>query len=328
VKILVTGVAGFIGAALAQTLLTLGYTVIGIDNINDYYDVSLKKDRLKLLEANQNFHFHKIDLADDDALRKLFAEHKSEIVVNLAAQAGVRHSFEDPRSYINSNIIGFFNILECCRYFQPQHLVYASSSSVYGGTTEKPSKESLKIDKPLSLYAASKKSNELMAYSYANLFNIPSTGLRFFSVYGPWGRPDMALFKFVKNIYEDKPIELYNNGNMLRDFTYIDDIVNGIHQVMLCPPTIENCEDKVLTKVYNIGRGKPVELMSFVKAIEKETGKKAIVDKWPMQPGDVVESHSDITSLAEEIGYIPKIEVEEGIRHFVLWYNEYYGLTS
>ncbi len=327
-KVLVTGVAGFIGSAFAHLLLKQGYQVIGIDNLNDYYDVSLKKSRLNLLQESSQFTFHFMDLLEEMSLATLFEKEKFDYVVNLAAQAGVRHSFEQPRSYINSNIIGFFNILECCRHFPVKHLVYASSSSVYGGTKEKPSSESLKIDKPLSLYAASKKSNELMAYSYANLFDLPSTGLRFFSVYGPWGRPDMALFKFVKNILEDKPIVLFNHGNMTRDFTYIDDIINGIFKVMQKPPLITSSDENVRAKIYNIGRGKPVKLLEFVLAIENETGKKAIVEEWPMQPGDVETSHSDITTLKEEIGYTPIVEVQEGIKQFVAWYKQYYEIAK
>ncbi|MBS0289676.1 MAG: GDP-mannose 4,6-dehydratase [Proteobacteria bacterium] len=326
-KVLITGVAGFIGGALAKLLLNFDYTIVGIDNLNDYYDVSLKKARIKLLEKERNFKFQLLDLIDYSGLIELFETHQFDMVINLAAQAGVRHSFKDPRSYINSNITGFFNILESCRQIPPQHLVYASSSSVYGGTTEKPSKETMKLDKPLTLYAVTKQSNELMAYSYANLFKIPSTGLRFFSVYGPWGRPDMALFKFVKNIYEGKTIELYNNGDMVRDFTYIDDITHGIHKIMLTPPTLEHCEDNVLAKVYNIGRGNPVTLLSFVEAIENEIGKKAIIKHLPMQQGDVALSHADITAL-KALGYSPKTQVKEGIHHFVNWYKQYYGLIQ
>lgn len=331
-KILVTGVAGFIGFHLAHYLCKRGDTLIGIDNLNDYYDVNLKLTRLKQLEKYPNFKFIKMDLADKQNMAMLFATEQFDKVVNLAAQAGVRYSIENPYAYIDSNIVGFCNVLEGCRHNQVKHLVYASSSSVYGANTNYPFSENNTVDHPVALYAASKKSNEAMAHAYAHLYNLPCTGLRFFTVYGPWGRPDMALFKFVKNMLADKPIDVYNNGNMFRDFTYIDDIVEGIvraidHPAQPNPKWSGDHPDPATSyapwRVYNIGNGNPVRLMDFIEAIELKLGKKAKFNMLPMQAGDVPKTAADTSNLENDLGYKPKIGIHEGIAHFVEWYLAY-----
>lgn len=336
-KILVTGVAGFIGMHVAKFLLQRGDTVVGLDNINDYYDPSIKEDRLKLLEQiDADFAFHRMDLGDADSINELFAHEKFDKVINLAAQAGVRYSIENPKAYIDSNIVGFLNILEACRHNQIKHLVYASSSSVYGASEAMPFSVEGSVDHPLSLYAASKKSNELMAHSYSALYNLPTTGLRFFTVYGPWGRPDMALFKFTKAILENKPMQLFNHGKHRRDFTYIDDIVNGIVLTLDNIATVDEKWDgqnpnpgtsKYPWRVYNIGNSNPVELIDYVKAIETQLNKQAIIEYLPLQPGDVPNTSSDISALNKDTGYKPTTDVEEGIAKFVNWYLDYYKVT-
>ncbi|TEB14240.1 UDP-glucose 4-epimerase [Pelotomaculum sp. FP] len=319
---LVTGAAGFIGMHLSQRLLELGCAVIGLDNLNDYYDVQLKYARLAILEKYERFTFYRIDLADKGHLEALFRDHSIDVVINLAAQAGVRYSIENPQAYIQSNIVGFFNILECCRHYPVRHLLYASSSSVYGNNKKVPFATDDHVDNPVSLYAATKKSNELMAYTYSHLYRIPATGLRFFTVYGPYGRPDMAYFSFTKAILEDRPIRVFNNGDMYRDFTYIDDIVGGIL------PLIEN--SPVLTmpdapyKLYNIGNNKPEKLMDFIGAIENAVGKKAVKEFYPMQPGDVYQTYADVTDLVRDVGFKPSTSIYEGIGRFVAWYKEFY----
>lgn len=332
-KILVTGAAGFIGYHLCYRLLKEKHDIIGIDNINDYYDVNLKNARLELLKSHHNFSFHKIDIADKIAIEKSFTENQFDAVVNLAAQAGVRYSIENPHAYIDSNILGFTNILEGCKQNNVKHLVYASTSSVYGANTIYPCSEKQSTEHPITLYAATKKSNELMAHSYASLYKLPCTGLRFFTVYGPWGRPDMALFLFTKNIIQNKPIDVYNNGNMVRDFTYVDDIVEGIIRVLKKPaipdPNWTGDKPNPATsyapyRIYNIGNGNPVQLMDYIGAIEKALNKKAIKNFMPMQPGDVVKSSADTTLLEQDFGYKPKTSVQEGVKKFVEWYLGYY----
>ena len=338
VKVLVTGTAGFIGFHLSQRLLSRGDEVIGLDNLNNYYDVSLKEARLAKLQAHpqqQRFTFYKVDLADQDSIESLFAEHDFEVVVNLAAQAGVRYSLTNPRAYINSNVVGFTNILEGCRHASSvKHLVFASSSSVYGANTKIPFSVHDNIDHPVSLYAASKKANELMAHTYSHLYRIPTTGLRFFSVYGPWGRPDMALFLFTKAILNGQPIDVFNRGQMKRDFTYIDDIVEGIVRVMdLIPtPNPEWSGDRPAPatslapyKIYNIGNNQPVELMYFIEIIETCLGKKADKNFLPMQPGDVQTNYADIDSLMKDVRFGPKTSIEDGIARFISWYCSFYS---
>ena len=334
-KVLVTGAAGFIGYHYSKFLLEQGYDVIGIDNLNNYYNVQLKKDRLKKLTSFKTFDFVKGDISNLQVLEEIFRKNIFEYVVNLAAQAGVRYSIENPHAYIESNIVGFINILECCRHNNIRHLIYASSSSVYGANETMPFSIHDNIDHPLSLYAASKKSNELMAHTYSNLYMLPTTGLRFFTVYGPWGRPDMALFMFTKAILDDKPIDVFNYGNMMRDFTYIDDIVDGIFRTMNNVASINPLwsglkpdpgSSKAPWRVYNIGNSNPVKLMNFISAIEKSTGKKAIINKMPMQPGDVPSTYADIESLTKELGYEPKTNIDEGVSNFVKWYREYYSV--
>ena len=346
-KILVTGTAGFIGFHLAKKLLERGDEVVGIDNINDYYDVNLKYARLaetgigreaeiwnKPVKSSKypNYTFVRMNLEDNKELSSLFESEKFDKVVNLAAQAGVRYSLENPHTYINSNTIGFLNILEGCRHNDVKHLVYASSSSVYGNNTKIPLSTLDSVDHPISLYAASKKSNELMAHTYSHLFGFPSTGLRFFTVYGPWGRPDMALFLFTKAILADKPIKVFNYGKMVRDFTYVDDIVEGVIRVIDHPAQkredVENDPSQSRTapfKVYNIGNSSPVELMDFIRAIEKHLGKEAQKEFLPMQPGDVPRTEADVTDLVRDMGYKPSSTVEEGIGRFIEWYREYYS---
>lgn len=333
-KIIVTGAAGFIGSHLSLKLLNLGHEVVGIDNLNDYYSVSLKKSRLNLLN-HSNFIFYKKDLENYEAISNIFTEEKPDVVVNLAAQAGVRYSIENPHSYINSNINGFINVLESCRHNNVKNLIYASSSSVYGANTSLPFKVSDNIDHPLSLYAATKKANELMAHTYSNLYGIPTTGLRFFTVYGPWGRPDMALFMFTKNIIEGTAIDVYNNGQMMRDFTYVDDIVESISRLIDKPaqPNInwngdspEPGSSYAPFKIYNIGNNNPVKLMDFISAIEEKTGKKAIKNFMPLQDGDVPATYADVSTLIKEIDFQPETSIEEGVGNFINWYISYYGI--
>lgn len=319
---LITGAAGFVGFHLSKMLLDQGAAVVGYDNINDYYDTELKISRLNILEKYHNFTFIKGDLADKQAIDNLFIEFKPQIVVNLAAQAGVRYSIEKPEEYINSNIIGFFNILEACRYNKVEHLVYASSSSVYGANQKVPFSTYDKTDTPVSLYAATKKSNELMAYTYSHLYGIPTTGLRFFTVYGPFGRPDMAYFSFTKAIMEGSSIKIFNNGDLYRDFTYIDDIVKGIEHILCNPP--EPDENKAKYKIYNIGNNKPVKIMDYIEILENCIGKKAIKEYLPMQPGDVYQTYADICDLEEDFHFVPSTTIEIGLSRFVEWYKNKY----
>ncbi len=321
-RVLVTGAAGFIGYHLSRRLLDAGAVVYGIDNLNDYYEVSLKEERLRLLSDEGNFHFTKGDIADADAVNAIFEECKPEIVVNLAAQAGVRYSIDNPRAYVDSNLIGFFNILEACRKFQPKHLVYASSSSVYGNRKTAPFSTDDDVSKPVSLYAATKKSNELMAWCYSHLYGFPSTGLRFFTVYGPMGRPDMAYFSFTKKIKAGETIKVFGGGNMRRDFTYVDDIVEGVMRILPCAPEAD--EEGCRAKVYNIGNNKPVELMRFITALEDAIGQEAKKEFLPMQPGDVYQTYADIAPLEKDFGFRPATSIEDGLKKFAVWYNEYY----
>jgi len=349
-KILVTGTAGFIGFHLSNLLISKGYDVTGLDEINDYYDINLKYSRLK--EAgiqkeqlvynkpvssikHKNYEFVQLKLEDKDALNALFKDRKFDVVVNLAAQAGVRYSLTNPDVYINSNITGFLNILEACRAHPVKNLLYASSSSVYGINKQMPFSVSSNVDHPVSLYAASKKSNELMAHTYSHLFNIPTIGLRFFTVYGPWGRPDMALFIFAKAILEGKPIQVFNHGNMERDFTYVDDIVQGISRMVDKPPLPEQTWDpknpdpscsSAPYRLYNIGNSSPVKLMDFIHSIEKELGKKAILDLQPIQPGDVEKTWADVSALINDYDYKPSTSLDEGISSFISWFRSYYSI--
>lgn len=335
-RILITGVAGFIGMHLALKLLERGDEVVGIDNFNDYYDVSLKERRLQRVTdaaADGKFKFVRLDLADRDGMAKLFAEEGLDAVVNLAAQAGVRYSIENPLSYVDSNLVGFAHILEGCRHNGVKHLVYASSSSVYGANESMPFSVHDNVDHPLSLYAASKKANELMAHTYSHLYNLPTTGLRFFTVYGPWGRPDMALFKFTKAMLAGQPIDVFNYGKHRRDFTYIDDIVEGVIRTLdhTATPNAawsgmqpDPATSKAPWRVYNIGNQNPVELMDYIAAIEKALGKKAELNLLPLQPGDVPDTYADVEDLVQDVGYRPATPVEEGVRRFVEWYREYY----
>lgn len=328
----ITGVAGFIGFHLAKRLLDEDCFVIGLDNLNDYYDVNLKKDRLNIIKQYNKFKFFYADLQDKQALETIFKENKIDIVVNLAAQAGVRYSLTNPEAYIHSNIVGFLNILEMCRHNKIEHLVYASSSSVYGMNVRMPFSVHDNVDHPVSLYAATKKSNELMAHTYSHLYNLPTTGLRFFTVYGPWGRPDMALFLFTDAIVNDKPIKVFNYGKMKRDFTYIDDIIEGVVRVLNNPPHPNPNWDKEKAdpgtssapyKVYNIGNNKPVELMEFIETLEKKLGKKAKKEFLPLQDGDVPETYADIDDLVRDFGFKPNTTIDQGIEKFVEWYREY-----
>jgi UDP-glucuronate 4-epimerase len=332
-KILVTGAAGFIGFHLTQRLLERGDRVVGFDNLNDYYDVSLKQARLARLEGREGFTFVRGDLADREAVARLFAEQGFHKVVNLAAQAGVRYSLVNPHAYIDSNISGFMNILEGCRHNGVGHLVYASSSSVYGANTRMPFSIHHNVDHPVSLYAATKKANELMAHTYASLYKLPCTGLRFFTVYGPWGRPDMALFLFTKAILEGKPIDVYNQGKMRRDFTYVDDIVEGVMRVTdLTPapnPAWSGDEPDPGTsyapyRIYNIGNNSPVELLRFIEVLEEKLGRKAVMNLLPIQPGDVPATCADVDDLMRDAGFAPRTTIEEGIARFVEWYRGYY----
>jgi UDP-glucuronate 4-epimerase len=332
-KLLVTGAAGFIGYHTCRALLERGDEVVGIDNLNTYYDVALKEARLALLEGRSGFTFHRMDLADQAAISGLFQSEKFERVVHLAAQAGVRYGAINPHAYAASNLTGFLNILEGCRHAGVQHLVYASSSSVYGASTRTPFALEHSVDHPLSLYAATKKSNELMAHSYAHLFKLPVTGLRFFTVYGPWGRPDMAPFLFVKRVLAGEPIDVYNFGQHKRDFTYIDDIVEGVVRTLdrVAAPSPEFSLDapspaisNAPYRVYNIGNNQPVELMDFIACIEKATGREAKKNFLPMQPGDVPTTYADVDALAADVGFRPHTPIEEGVRRLVAWYRDFY----
>jgi len=331
---LITGAAGFIGAAFAHRLLDRGDDVVGIDNLNDYYDVDLKRARLARLEASPGFRFHRLDISDRDGMSNLFEHHRFPRVMHLAAQAGVRYSIERPDVYVDTNLVGFGNILEGCRAVGSDHLVYASSSSVYGANTRLPFSESDNVDHPISLYAASKKANELMAHTYSHLFRLPTTGLRFFTVYGPWGRPDMALFKFTRGILADEKIPVYNEGRMIRDFTYIDDIVEGLVRVLDRPAepnpawsgdAPDPASSAAPYRIYNIGNNSPVELMRYIEVLEQRLGRKAKLDLLPMQDGDVPATCADVTALARDFGYRPNTTVEEGVGCFVEWYLDYYG---
>ncbi len=325
---LVTGAAGFIGYYLSKRIMEAGGRVVGFDNMNDYYDVSLKELRLSDLEGSQPyagaFTFVKGDLADRQALDDVFEQYDPDVVVNLAAQAGVRYSIENPDAYIQSNLVGFANILECCRHNDVKHLVYASSSSVYGGNKKVPFSVDDQVDRPVSLYAATKKSNELMAYSYCKLYGIKATGLRFFTVYGPMGRPDMAAFKFADLMRQGKPIDIYNNGDMYRDFTYVDDIVTGIFKLLCTPPKEDDLG--ACYKVYNIGRGKPEKLLDFVDELEAGLNIRATRNLMPMQPGDVYQTYADVSELEKDFGYRPTTDMKDGVRKFTQWYREYRGI--
>ena len=332
-KILVTGSAGFIGSALCIYLLEKGNKVIGIDNHNDYYDPKLKEKRLERYLKDPSYHHHKIDLVDLEQINEVFKRHKPDYVVNLAAQAGVRYSIENPLSYISSNILGFAHILENCKKYRVKHLVYASTSSVYGANTKMPFSEHDNTNHPLSVYSASKKSNELMAHSYSHLYNLPTTGLRFFTVYGPWGRPDMALFKFTKNILEGKAIKVFNYGKHSRDFTYIDDIIEGISNILTKPalPNLKwdtNNPDPATSnspwRIFNIGNSKSINLMDYINAIENSLGKKAKIDYLPLQPGDVQSTFADTKNLFEQFNYIPSTNISTGVANFISWYKYFY----
>ena len=347
-KILISGTAGFIGFHLAKKLLERGDTVVGIDNINDYYDVNLKYARLaetgisrkaeqwyKKVQSTtyENYSFVRMNLEDREQLNQLFEQEKFDKVCNLAAQAGVRYSLENPHAYINSNIVGFINILEACRHNNIKHLAYASSSSVYGNNTKMPLSTGDNVDHPISLYAATKKSNELMAHTYSHLFGLPTTGLRFFTVYGPWGRPDMALFLFTKAILADQPIKVFNNGNMVRDFTYVDDIVEGVTRVIDSPPAPDSSSPlggdnrgAAPYKIYNIGNSSPVQLMEYIGAIEKKLNKEAVKEYLPMQPGDVPRTEADVTDLMADLNYKPNTTIQKGIENFIEWYKPYFGI--
>lgn len=332
--ILVTGSAGFIGSHLSVQLLKEGHQVIGIDSINDYYDPQLKVDRLEQL-TNGNFTFIKAELEDLETINQIFERYRPEIVINLAAQAGVRYSLENPHAYVNANVVGFTNVLEACRHYKVEHLIYASSSSVYGANESKPFSTSDNIDHPLSLYAATKKSNELFAHTYSHLYGLPTTGLRFFTVYGPWGRPDMALFLFTKAIVNDEPIDVFNHGDMMRDFTYVDDIVESISRLTKRPaqPNPEwsgtnpdPSSSYAPYKVYNIGNNSPVRLMDFIEAIENKIGKTAKKNRLPLQAGDVPETYANVEDLFRDIEFKPQTTIQEGVNKFIDWYLEYYGV--
>ena len=321
--VLVTGAAGFIGFFLTKDLLDRGMKVIGVDNMNDYYDVSLKEERLSILKGYEKFTFLKMDIKDYDQVENLFVEYKPEIVVNLAAQAGVRYSIENPTAYIQSNIVGFFNILECVRNHPVKHLIYASSSSVYGANKKIPFSTEDKVDKPVSLYAATKKTDELMAYAYCKLYGIKATGLRFFTVYGPMGRPDMAYFSFSKKIASGEAIKIFNNGDMYRDFTYVDDIISAITKMLNNPPVAD--EDEVYHKVYNIGNNKPEKLMYFIETLEECLGAVAQKEYLPMQPGDVYQTYADVTDLIEDFDFKPDTSIKEGLTKFAEWFKKKYN---
>ena len=334
-KIIVTGSAGFIGFSLCLKLLERGDIIIGIDNHNDYYDPKIKEARIKRLENYLNYKHFRQDISDQKDLEETFANHKPQKVVNLAAQAGVRYSIQNPLAYIKSNIVGFANILENCRNHKIEHLVYASTSSVYGANTKMPFSEHDSANHPLSVYAASKKSNELMAHSYSHLYQLPTTGLRFFTVYGPWGRPDMALFKFTKDILDEKPIDVFNHGNHTRDFTYVDDIVEGIIKTLDNPANKNEdwnsnqpdpSSSRAPWKIYNIGNNKPVQLMDYIDALEKALGKKAKINFLPLQPGDVPDTYANVDNLKDKFNYKPSTTVVEGVSKFIAWYKDYYQI--
>lgn len=334
-KVLVTGTAGFIGSTLALKLLARGDEVVGVDNVNDYYDVNLKLARLERVKANDGFSEVRGDLEDRALIEKAFKEHKPDRVVNLAAQAGVRYSIENPYAYIESNVIGFMNILQCCRENEVQHLVYASTSSVYGSHTNMPFSIHEGVDHPMSLYAATKKSNELMAHTYSHLFGLPTTGLRFFTVYGPWGRPDMALFLFTKSILAGEPIDVFNYGKHKRDFTYVDDIVEGVIRTLdnvatpnsdWDPAKPDPATSSAPYRIYNIGNNSPVDLEHYIEVLEDCLGKKAIRNLLPLQPGDVPDTYADVSDLVNDVGYKPDTSVEHGIANFVEWYRSYYKI--
>ncbi len=332
-KVLVTGAAGFIGMHVSRYLLTRGDEVVGIDNLNDYYDVQLKEDRLAQLRAFDMFRFVRVDMADREAMDGLFAAEDFQRVINLAAQPGVRYSLQNPHAYINSNIVGFLHLLEGCRHYRVEHLVYASSSSVYGANTHMPYSVHQNVDHPLSLYAATKKSNELMAHTYSHLYGLPTTGLRFFTVYGPWGRPDMSPSLFTSAILAGRPIDVFNEGNMQRDFTYIDDIVTGVVRVLDRAPQADPSFDPAAPdpasstapyRLYNIGNHQPVALMTFIGAIEKAVGQPAVKNMLPMQAGDVAATYADVDDLRRELGFAPQTSLDDGIERFVAWYRAYY----
>lgn len=333
-KVLVTGAAGFIGFHVAKDLLDKGWEVVGLDNFNDYYDVSLKRSRIAQLAPYKNFVNHEIALEDKAAMQALFQESNFTHVVNMAAQAGVRYSIENPDVYIQSNVVGFLNVLECSRHFKIEHLVFASSSSVYGLNRKMPFSENDGTDHPISLYAATKKSNEMMAHTYASLYGIPCTGLRFFTVYGPWGRPDMAPILFAKAIAEDREIKIFNNGKLRRDFTYVDDIVQGVVATLVRDPqatevregeNLEPSRSSAPFQIFNIGNNKPVELMTFISTLEQAMGKAAKKKFLPMQPGDVLETYANIDALSSAVGFAPKTDITAGVAKFVEWFREYYG---
>jgi UDP-glucuronate 4-epimerase len=336
-KLLLTGAAGFIGFHTAQILLARGDEVIGLDNLNDYYDVTLKQARLAILQKSPNFRFVKLDVADRPNMAALFAQEKFQRVIHLAAQAGVRYSIQNPLAYIDSNVVGFANILEGCRHNGAEHLVYASTSSVYGANTKMPFSVHQNVDHPLSFYAATKKANELMAHTYAHLYQLPVTGLRFFTVYGPWGRPDMALFLFTKNILAGKPIDVFNYGNHRRDFTFVEDIAQGVVRAMDRPAKGNEAWDgdapdpgtsKAPYRLYNIGNNQPVELLRYIECIEQSLGKKAQKNLLPLQAGDVPDTFADVEDLVRDVGYRPATPVDEGVRRFIEWYVGYYGKSA
>lgn len=325
-KILITGMAGFIGHAVAKRLATYDHSIVGIDNLNDYYDVALKQARLDDLSDLANVRFVKLDLANRDDMTRLFITEQFDAVIHLAAQAGVRYSLDNPHAYVDSNLVGHVNVLEGCRHNKVKHLLYASSSSVYGENSKVPFAVTDRVDEPISLYAATKKANELMTHTYSHLYRLPATGLRFFTVYGPWGRPDMALFKFTKAILQDEPIDVYNQGDMQRDFTYIDDIVEGIVRLLALPPKL--VDNNAPHMIYNIGNGSPVSLMTFIKAIEQATDKQAVCNYLPMQPGDVPHTWADTEALFAKTGYRPAVIVQKGVNEFVNWYCDFYKVGN
>ena len=321
-RTLVTGAAGFIGSFVAKRLLEGGDAVLGIDNLNDYYDPQLKRARLERLKPHREFAFAQIDIADQGAMQDACRRHRPQRIVHLAAQAGVRHSIDNPSAYVDANVTGFLSILEAARAWRVEHLVYASTSAVYGGNAQMPFAVSDNVDRPLSMYAATKKANELMAHAYSHLHGVPTTGLRFFTVYGPWGRPDMALFVFTRRILADEPIDVFNHGHHRRDFTYIDDIVEGVLRVLDTPP---KANDGAPYRLYNIGAGKPVELLRFIELIEENLGRRAKKNLLPLQAGDIAETHADVAPLQRDFGYRPQTPVETGIARFLAWYRDYYG---
>lgn len=323
-RYMITGGAGFIGFHLSMYLLDRGASVLGFDNMNDYYDVELKEARLHEMEGKAGYQFEKADLSDKEAVFSLFESYKPDIVINLGAQAGVRYSIENPDTYMQSNIMGFFHILEACRNYPVEHLVFASSSSVYGSNKKIPFSTEDMVDSPVSLYAATKKSNELMAHAYSRLYDIPVTGLRFFTVYGPFGRPDMAYYKFALKIMNGEKIQIYNNGDMYRDFTYVDDVVRGVANI-LCNPPAPN-ENGVKYKIYNIGNHEPVKLMDFIRELEKQLGKEAEKEYLPMQPGDVYRTYADVSNLMEDFDFKPDTSIEAGLEKFVEWFKRYYQI--